>query len=211
MSTISWRSVPWRWATGAGSFSRRHRSHPLRRGRPLPPALEEEVAAELCRLIPWVERVRFLKTGAEALAAAVRLARLATGRDAVLGCGYHGWLDWCQVGEGRGVPAATRALYGELPYNDAQRTRALVRARGSQLAAVVFEPFILAPPDPEWLGVLREETERAGALLVVDEVKTVCRLAIGGGCERYGSGRPGGDGQGDRQRLSLAAVGAGAG
>jgi glutamate-1-semialdehyde 2,1-aminomutase len=153
---------------------------------PLPPTLEEEVAAELCRLIPWVERVRFLKTGAEAVAAAVRLARVATGREAILGCGYHGWLDWCETREGRGVPAATRALYGELPYNDAERSRALIRARGDTLAAVVFEPFILEPPDPEWLAVLRDETARAGALLVADEIKTLCRLAVGGGCERYG-------------------------
>ncbi len=153
---------------------------------PLPPVLEEALAADLCGLIPWLERVRFLKTGAEAMAAAVRLARLVTGRDAILGCGYHGWLDWCQTGDGRGVPAATRALYRELPFNDPQETRDLIRAAGEGLAAVVFEPVILEPPDPQWLAVLREETLRSGALLVVDEIKTVCRLAIGGGCERYG-------------------------
>jgi glutamate-1-semialdehyde 2,1-aminomutase len=153
---------------------------------PLPPVLEEGLAADLCRLIPWLERIRFLKTGAEAMAAAVRLARVVTGRDAVLGCGYHGWLDWCQTREGRGTPAAVRALYGELPFNDAGRTRELIRAVGGRLAAVVFEPVILEPPDPEWLAVLRDETLKTGALLVADEIKTVCRLAIGGACERYG-------------------------
>jgi glutamate-1-semialdehyde 2,1-aminomutase len=153
---------------------------------PLPPVLEEELAADFCRLIPWLERVRFLKTGAEAMAAAVRLARVVTGRDAVLGCGYHGWLDWCQTREGRGTPAAVRALYGELPFNDAERTREMIRAADGRLAAVVFEPVILEPPDPHWLAVLREETLRSGALLVADEIKTACRLAIGGGCERYG-------------------------
>ena len=153
---------------------------------PLPPVLEEVLAAELCRAVPWLERVRFLKTGAEAVAAAVRLARVVTGREAVLGCGYHGWLDWCQTAEGRGVPAATRALYGELPFNDAGRTRELIRAAGDRLAAVVFEPVILEPPDPRWIEVLREETSRTGAILVADEIKTACRLAIGGACERYG-------------------------
>ena len=153
---------------------------------PLPPVLEEELAADLCRLIPWLERVRFLKTGAGAMAAAVRLARVVTGRDAVLGCGYHGWLDWCQTREGRGTPAAVRALYGELPFNDADATREMIRAAGERLAAVVFEPVILEPPDPRWLAVLREETLRTGALLVADEIKTVCRLGIGGACERYG-------------------------
>ena len=153
---------------------------------PLPPVLEEALAVDLCRLIPWLERVRFLKTGAEAMAAAVRLARVVTGRDAVLGCGYHGWLDWCQTRERRGTPAAVRALYGELPFNDAERTREMIRAAGGSLAAVVFEPVILEPPDPQWLAVLREETLRSGALLVADEIKTACRIAIGGGCERYG-------------------------
>jgi glutamate-1-semialdehyde aminotransferase len=153
---------------------------------PLAPVLEEEVACELRRLIPWVEQVRFLKSGAEGMAAAVRLARTVTGREGVLGCGYHGWLDWCQAADARGVPAGTRALYAELPFNDAERTRERIRAAGDTLAAVVFEPVVLAPPNAEWLGVLREETARAGALLIADEIKTVGRLAIGGGCERFG-------------------------
>jgi glutamate-1-semialdehyde 2,1-aminomutase len=50
----------------------------------------------------------------------------------------------------------------------------------------VFEPVVVAEPESEWLGVLRQETERAGALLIVDEIKTVCRLAVGGASERYG-------------------------
>ncbi|MEP6687120.1 MAG: aminotransferase class III-fold pyridoxal phosphate-dependent enzyme [Gemmatimonadales bacterium] len=153
---------------------------------PLPPVLEEEVAAELARRVPWIEQVRFLKTGAEAMAAAVRLARTVTGRDAVLGCGYHGWLDWCQGAYTQGVPSATRALYAELPFNDAERTRERIRAAGDTLAAVVFEPVILGPPTPEWLAVLREETSRVGAVLIADEIKTVGRLAPGGGCERFG-------------------------
>jgi glutamate-1-semialdehyde aminotransferase len=150
---------------------------------PLPPVLEEEVAVELCRLIPWIEQVRFLKTGAEAMAAAVRLARVATGRECVIGCGYHGWLDWCQAAGG--VPQSTRSLYDELPFNDPAQARDLIRATGDRLAVVVFEPVIVSEPDPDWLNVLREETARCGALLVVDEIKTVCRLAIGGACERY--------------------------
>ncbi len=152
----------------------------------LPPVQEEALAAELCRRIPWMERVRFLKTGAEAVAAAVRLARAATGRDHVLGCGYHGWLDWCPRGETPGIPRSIRALYGEIGFNDPAGTRERIRSAGDRLAAVVFEPVIQVPPDPEWLAVLREETSRAGAVLVCDEIKTVGRLALGGGCERYG-------------------------
>jgi glutamate-1-semialdehyde 2,1-aminomutase len=77
---------------------------------PLPPVLEEELAQTISRLMPWVEAMRFLKTGAEALAAAVRLARTHTGRDLVIGCGYHGWLDWCQPAGSAGVPNDKRII-----------------------------------------------------------------------------------------------------
>jgi glutamate-1-semialdehyde 2,1-aminomutase len=151
---------------------------------PLPPVAEEELAEALAQRIPWLERMRFLKTGAEAVAAAVRLARVATGRDAVLGCGYHGWLDWCQ-GATDGVPAGVRALFGELPFNDVEAGRTMIRERAARLAAVVIEPVIVSEPKREWLQMLRAETERAGAILIFDEIKTAFRLAIGGAVERY--------------------------
>ena len=151
---------------------------------PLPPVAEAELAEALAERIPWLERIRFLKTGAEAVAAAVRLARVATGRDAVLGCGYHGWLDWCQ-GATEGVPAATRSLFAELPFNDVAAGRELIRERGSALAAVVVEPVIVSEPARAWLEMLRLETQRVGAVLIFDEIKTAFRLAIGGAVERY--------------------------
>jgi glutamate-1-semialdehyde 2,1-aminomutase len=151
---------------------------------PLAPVLEEEVALTLSRFIPAMERVRFLKTGAEAMAAAIRLARVATGREHILGCGYHGWLDWCQGGEG--IPGSTQGLYHELPFNDLDAARKTIASAGNQLAAVVFEPLVVTEPDPEWLATLRQETSRAGALLIVDEIKTVGRLSLGGASERYG-------------------------
>ena len=153
---------------------------------PLAPVIEEELAEALCGAIPWIEAVRFLKTGAEAVAAAVRLGRVATGRERVLGCGYHGWLDWCQGGAAEGVPAATRALYAELPFNDVDRTRAAIRSAGDELAVVVVEPLVVEEPKREWLETLRAETTRVGWVLVFDEIKTAFRLAVGGAAERYG-------------------------
>ena len=151
---------------------------------PLPPVAEAELAEALAERIPWLERVRFLKTGAEAVAAAVRLARVATARDEILGCGYHGWLDWCQ-GAAEGVPAGVRNLFAELPFNDVAAGRELIRARAPRLAAVVVEPVVVSEPTREWLQMLRVETERAGAILIFDEIKTAFRLAIGGAAERY--------------------------
>ena len=154
---------------------------------PLPPVVEEELAEALAARIPWLERVRFLKTGAEAVAAAVRVARVNTHRERVLGCGYHGWLDWCQGGaEGAGIPAGVRALFAEIPFNDVAAAREMIRERGRELAAVVVEPVVVAEPTREWLDVLRAETQKVGALLIFDEIKTAFRLAVGGAAERYG-------------------------
>ncbi len=151
---------------------------------PLPPVAEQQLAEALAERIPWLERVRFLKTGAEAVAAAVRLARVATGREQVLGCGYHGWLDWCQ-GATEGVPAGVRELFAELPFNDVAAGREMIRECAARLAAVVVEPVIVSEPSREWLQMLRAETERAGAVLIFDEIKTAFRLAIGGAVARY--------------------------
>ncbi|MDQ2669159.1 MAG: aminotransferase class III-fold pyridoxal phosphate-dependent enzyme [Gemmatimonadota bacterium] len=152
---------------------------------PLPPEAERAAAERIGTLMPWMEQVRFLKSGAEAMSAAVRLARAHTGRDLVLACGYHGWHDWCQ-GEETGVPQAVAALTHRIPFNDAAASAAAIREAAGALAAVVVEPVIEAPPDPEWLATVREEAHRAGAVLVYDEIKTACRVAVGGAAERWG-------------------------
>ncbi len=119
------------------------------------------------------------------MAAAVRLARAATGREMVLGCGYHGWLDWCQQSD-PAVPEGTRATIGALRFNDADDARRQCRALGDRLAAIVIEPVIERAPSVQWLEILREESHRTGAVLVFDEIKTGFRLAVGGAAERYG-------------------------
>lgn len=152
---------------------------------PLAPEAEERLAERLGGLLPWMERTRFLKTGAEAVAAAVRLARVHTGRERVLRCGYHGWLDWCQPAGTPGVPAVVAALASELPFGDIERGRKLIRSGGDRLAAVVVEPIVERAPAPEWFAMLREETRSVGAVLILDEVKTAFRLALGGAAERW--------------------------
>lgn len=151
---------------------------------PLAPVDEELLAGELVAAVPALDEVRFLKTGAEAVAAAVRLARTATGRDLVLGCGYHGWLDWCSAGPG--VPAAVSGLYQTIPFNDPEESVAMIRRAGKSLACVVIEPVVEAEPTAEWLRVIRDETWRLGVVLVYDEIKTAFRVAEGGAAMRWG-------------------------
>ena len=151
---------------------------------PVSPVEEEALAAELQRIMPHLERVRFLKTGAEAVAAAIRLSRAWTGRDHVLGAGYFGWLDWCS--REPGVPETVQRLYAPVPFNDEEETRAAIRAAGDDLACVVVEPVIDEAPSPAWLQALREETRRVGAVLVFDEIKTALRVSPGGAAARWG-------------------------
>lgn len=148
---------------------------------PLPPVHEEDVAERLCALIDPIEAVRFLKTGAEAVAAAVRVARVVTGRDHVVTCGYHGWLDWCQ--DGAGVPDPVRGLRSVVPFNDVV---ALEKVDQVAPAALVVEPVVDAAPTAEWVAAVRRVADRTGALLVLDEIKTCMRLGTGGAVVRYG-------------------------
>jgi glutamate-1-semialdehyde 2,1-aminomutase len=150
---------------------------------PLPPLLEDEVAERLCAAIPGAESVRFLKTGAEAVAAAVRIARVQTGRDRVVTCGYHGWLDWCQ-GEA-GVPHAVRELRTEITFGDVPQLESATSA-GENVAAIVVEPVVDGPPPQQWLEAMRARATAIGAVLVFDEIKTAFRIALGGAAERWG-------------------------
>ncbi len=150
---------------------------------PLAPRLEGEVAERLAAVIPGAEAVRFCKTGAEAVAAAVRLARVLTGRERVLSCGYHGWHDWCH--DAPGVPEAVRALRRELPFGDVTALEHALAVFGP-VAAIVVEPVIDEAPPPEWLRALRESATAHGAVLVFDEIKTAFRIAVGGAAERWG-------------------------
>ena len=139
---------------------------------------EVELAERLCGIIPCAERVQFLKTGAEAVAAAVRLARAFTGRDRVVACGYFGWHDWCS--QARGVPAAVRDLVTWVPFDDVTALEAAVTAAGSGLAAIVLEPVVERAPSVQWLSRARTLCDTAGAVLVFDEMKTGFRVAPGG-------------------------------
>jgi glutamate-1-semialdehyde aminotransferase len=152
----------------------------------LPHRLEVELADEICRLVPCAEMVRYGKSGSDAVGAAVRVARAATGRDHVLFSGYHGWHDW-HIGattRNKGVPKAIQALTSTFPYGDlGALERALVEHRP---AAVVLEPIGIVEPPPGFLQGLVDLSHEHGAIVVFDEIITGFRLSLGGAQEHYG-------------------------
>jgi glutamate-1-semialdehyde 2,1-aminomutase len=168
------------------------------------PCEAEVDLAELVRQrMPSVEMVRFVNSGTEATMAAVRLARAATKRDIILkfeGC-YHGHGDAFLVKAGSGVatlglpdspgvPSVLAALTVTVPFNDATAVNEVFRRRGHEIAAVIVEPYVgnagFIPPDPDFHPLLRALCDRAGALLIFDEVMTGFRVASGGAQQRLG-------------------------
>jgi glutamate-1-semialdehyde 2,1-aminomutase len=144
----------------------------------LSPALEVEVAERFCAAVPCAERVQFLKTGAEAMSAAVRIARAYTGRDVVVASGYFGWHDWSS--DAAGVPKSIGDDRRLIPFDDVPALDAAAADAGDRLAAIVIEPVVERLPSKEWIARARELCDQSGAALIFDEIKTGFRLATGG-------------------------------
>jgi glutamate-1-semialdehyde 2,1-aminomutase len=168
-----------------------------------PTELEVRLAERVVATFPSVEMVRFVSSGTEAAMSAVRLARAATGRRAIVkfdGC-YHGHADPLLASAGSGVatlglpdsPGVTPATVADTlvtGFNDLAAVEALFAERGDEIAAVLVEPVAgnmgLVPPAPGFLQGLRALTRRHGALLVFDEVMTGWRVHRRGAQVLYG-------------------------
>ncbi len=168
-----------------------------------PTELETELAQLICDLVPSVEMVRFVNSGTEATMSALRLARAATGRSKILkfAGGYHGHADFLLSDAGSGVatlglPASAGVTTGQtadtitVQYNDSAAVEQAFAELGAEIAAVIIEPVAgnmgLVQPQPGFLQLLRDLTQRHGALLIFDEVMTGFRVARGGAQERFG-------------------------
>lgn len=163
---------------------------------------EVQLARRLVALHPWAEQVRFARGGGEALAIAVRIARVASRRDVIAFCGYHGWCDWYLAAnlhtndalDGHllsglspaGVPRGLQGSALPFPYNDLDALHRMVHEHGPRLAAVVMEPTRNTPPRPGFLEGVRALCDECGARLVFDEVTTGFRLRRGGVHLDYG-------------------------
>jgi glutamate-1-semialdehyde 2,1-aminomutase len=167
-----------------------------------PVELEVALAEKVRRLMPALERVRFVSSGTEATMSAVRVARAATSRDAIVkfeGC-YHGHADAFLVKAGSGaltlgvptspgVPASLAAETLVATYNDLASVERLVEAHRRRVAAIIVEPVAgnmgVVPPEPGFLQGLRALCDREGIVLIFDEVITGFRVARGGAQALY--------------------------
>jgi glutamate-1-semialdehyde 2,1-aminomutase len=168
-----------------------------------PTELETTMADRVCELVPSMDLVRMVSSGTEATMSALRLARGFTGRDKIVkfeGC-YHGHADSLLVKAGSGaltfgepsspgVPAALAELTITLRYNDLQQVEETFAQCGHEIACIIVEPVAgnmnCIPPVPGFLEGLRAVCDQYGALLILDEVMTGFRVALGGAQGYYG-------------------------
>ncbi len=157
---------------------------------------EVELAERIKEIHPWTDMTRYTKTGGEAMAVAVRIARAATGRDIVLFSGYHGWSDWYLAAnietpdnlagvhlaglEPNGVPKRLSGSVHPFYYNNLNELRQLIDRYGKDIAAVVMEPIRSDYPEDDFLNKAAKLAHGNGSVVLFDEISAAMRLCLGG-------------------------------
>lgn len=167
-----------------------------------PTELEVQLAEKISSLMPSIEKVRMVNSGTEATMTAIRLARGFTGKNKLIkfnGC-YHGHSDSLLVKAGSGlltlgipstpgIPASITEHTLTADFNDLEQVEQLFKKYPDDIAAIIVEPvagnmgFVL--PKPDFLKGLRELSHQYKTLLIVDEVMTGFRVALGGAQSIY--------------------------
>jgi len=163
---------------------------------------EVELAELLCQIHPWAEMVRYARTGGEAMAIAVRIARAKTKKDIVCFCGYHGWGDWylaANLGktnaldghlipglEPAGVPRCLKGTALPFHYNKIDELKAIVSKHKKDIGAIVLEPVRNYEPKVGFLEEVREIATTLKVPLIFDEISSGWRLTNGGVHLLYG-------------------------
>ena len=161
---------------------------------------EVYLAERLVQLHPWADMVRFARSGGEANAVAVRIARAAAGRDKVAICGYHGWHDWylaANLGdneklaghllpglEPKGVPRNLRGSVLPFHYNNFPELEALVREH--DIGVIKMEVSRNAGPQDGFLHKVRKLATDKNIVLIFDECTSGFRQTFGGLHKLYG-------------------------
>lgn len=161
---------------------------------------EVYLAEKLIELHPWADMVRFARSGGEANAIAIRIARAATGKDNVAICGYHGWHDWylsANLGDDRnlaghllpglepnGVPQNLRGTVFPFNYNNFDELLALVNEH--DIGVIKMEVYRNQEPVDNFLHKVRELATSRGIVLIFDECTSGFRQTFGGLHKMYG-------------------------
>ena len=156
---------------------------------------EVYLAEKLIELHPWADMVRYARSGGEACAIAVRIARAASGKDKVAFCGYHGWHDWYLAAnlsdddsltghllpglEPNGVPKALTGTSIPFQFNDLDQITAIMEA-DDQIGVIYMEVQRSDPPAPGFLEGVRALATKHNAVLIFDECTSGFRRAMGG-------------------------------
>ncbi|MDR7077241.1 glutamate-1-semialdehyde 2,1-aminomutase [Neobacillus niacini] len=164
---------------------------------------EVKFAKMLKEAMPFLEKVRFVNSGTEAVMTTIRVARAYTGRDKIIkfaGC-YHGHSDLVLVAAGSGpstlgtpdsagVPKSIAQEVITVPFNDIEPFKEALEKWGDQIAAVLVEPIVgnfgIVEPKPGFLQQVNDLTHEAGALVIYDEVITAFRFMYGGAQDLLG-------------------------
>ena len=155
---------------------------------------EVDLAKTLCRLHPWAEMAKFARSGGEANAISIRIARAASGKDKVAFCGYHGWHDWYLAANistedtlashlldglgSRGVPKNLQNSVIPLRYNNFDDLSVLMD--DNEIGVVKLEPTRSCLPAPGYLEKIREICDIKDIVLIFDECTSGFRQAYGG-------------------------------
>lgn len=163
---------------------------------------EVELAELLIDLHPWAEMVRYTRSGGEACAVAVRIARSATKRDKVLFSGYHGWSDWYLASnlgdtdaldgqlmpglDPAGVPRGLKDSAIPFHFNDIDQLKAKANGIENKIAAIIVEPARGEDAPKDYLISLKAFAQEMGAVLIFDEITSGFRMCAGGIHLNYG-------------------------
>ncbi len=148
--------------------------------------LQLELARKLVELIPCAEKVLFVNTGSGATSAAVRIARLYTGREKIVRWGYHGWHDWSCSTPGAGIPRSTGESVLSFFYNDLDSLNELLEKNRGEVACIIMMPLEIEIPKKGFLEGVRELADRYDVVLIFDEVRSWPRMGLGGAQKYYG-------------------------
>jgi len=160
---------------------------------------EVELSELLLKLHPWANMVRYARTGGEAVAVAVRIARAYVKKDKIAFCGYHGWHDWylsANLADDRnldgqllpglkplGVPRGLKGTAIPFNYNRIDELQKITK--DNDIGVIIIEPIRHHEPKNDFLGKIRRIADSIGAVLIFDEVTSGWRMKVGGAHELY--------------------------